>query len=336
MIFTVDVHPVYQAGLNVEQVSREGYGALIVKATQGVSGYSASSVFDNWITRARVVGMITGAYHWLTAGDGSGQALRFYRRLANVAGPDGMLCAVDVEDPTHPPSWGDLVNFASEWEQLTHGHPLILYTGAWWWAPRGWTGANITPHLWASRYVAGTGTGAALYGKVPGSWWTPGYGGWPSATMLQFSSAGQVAGKQLDVSAFRGTAGDLRTLAGSTTPRQHRSLPMFLIRNGATIIGTDWDTWHDQTLNYEECLAMQAGGIPLVDVSAARMTEIISLPHARTPKAFPMVVMGDADRIAIAAEVASQLAPALRNVNAIADRLGAAGDALGTLNDPPV
>jgi len=50
------------------------------------------------------------------------------------------------------------------------------------------------------------------------------------------------------------------------------------------------------------------------------------------------VTLTDADRAAIrdglAAEVVSQLAPQFRALAQIAERLGAAGDVLGVLNDP--
>ena len=32
MLWIVDAHPQYEAGLNVEQVAKEGYSALLVKA----------------------------------------------------------------------------------------------------------------------------------------------------------------------------------------------------------------------------------------------------------------------------------------------------------------
>jgi peptidoglycan hydrolase-like protein with peptidoglycan-binding domain len=66
--------------------------------------------------------------------------------------------------------------------------------------------------------VAGSDLASKLYGKVPASWWKPGYGGWGTATILQFSSKGKVAGRQVDVNAFRGTVEQLRVLT-RTPPR---------------------------------------------------------------------------------------------------------------------
>lgn len=215
-IWIVDAHPQYQAGLNVEQVAREGYSALIVKATQGATGYTAPNTFDDWIRRARSAGMTPGAYHWITSASAASQVDHFLSRLDAVGGPNGLLCAVDVEDPTNPPSRATVSAWVAEWNRRTGNHPLVLYTGDWW-RQRGWPGAQLTPYLWLSHYVSGTGAGSSLYAKVPASWWTPGFGGWGTATILQFSSTALVAGKSVDVSAFRGSLDELRALTTTTT-----------------------------------------------------------------------------------------------------------------------
>ena len=63
MLWIVDAHPRYEAGLNVEQVAKEGYSTLLVKATQGATGYTADGTFEAWIRRARTAGMVPGAYY---------------------------------------------------------------------------------------------------------------------------------------------------------------------------------------------------------------------------------------------------------------------------------
>lgn len=197
----------WQAGINIEQVVREGYAAVVCKATEG--GTFNDKQFDNWIPRIRKAGAIPGAYHYLRAGNGAAQARHFLNRLKRHGGPDGMLIQLDNEKDA---SWDTTKDWVKEWNRLTGNHPILMYTGAWWWKPRGWDGEKLTPYLWHSRYVNGTGTGSKLYEKVPASWWTPGYGGWDKVTVLQFSSKGKVAGKQIDVNAFRGTLAQLRAL----------------------------------------------------------------------------------------------------------------------------
>jgi GH25 family lysozyme M1 (1,4-beta-N-acetylmuramidase) len=219
VLYVVDAHTTYQAGLDVRQVAREGYAALIVKATEGVTGFRAPAVFDGWHASARSAGMIPGAYHWLTGADGAQQADRFLTRIGGTpALRRGMLCAVDVEqNGANAPTLAGLRAFVGRWRGQTGGHPLMIYSGNWWWSVRGWSVAELTPYLWDSRYVTGAGYGSALYGKVPASWWIPRYGGWPRTTLLQFTSSARVAGKTVDVSAFDGDRSKLAALAGLTT-----------------------------------------------------------------------------------------------------------------------
>lgn len=330
MICLVDAHTTYQAGLDVERVAREGYGGLLVKATQGASGYTAPATFDDWIRRGRAAGMVVGAYHWLTSAPAGAQLDHYLGRLAKVGGPDGMLCAVDVEDTAAPPTWATLRAFVSGWQERTGGHPLILYSGAWWWGPRGWPGATLTPHLWHSRYVTGSGPGSVLYGAVPESWWSPAYGGWAQATLLQFTSSALVAGQRVDVSAFRGTREQLLAL---TRPASSGG-----VMTKAERLVEAWDGGFDVTTEGEHCeLTVRQRRIDDFQVHVA---EVLDRLAARPGGS---VVLGETDRAAIvagvtagvAAEVISQIAPALRQVAQLADRLGAAGDALGALNDPP-
>jgi hypothetical protein len=198
MIWLVDISN-YQGNFNVAQAGREG---LTYQDPR----------FDTFIPQIKAAGLIPGAYHFLRAGDGAAQARAFHARVASHGGPGGFLCACDNEKDA---TWDVTRAFYAEWNRLTGGHPLMMYSGDWWWNPRGWNGSSLTPYLWTSHYVSGTGTGSALYAKVPASWWTPGYGGWNTATILQFSSSATVAGQTVDVNAFRGTLNELRALTGA-------------------------------------------------------------------------------------------------------------------------
>jgi murein L,D-transpeptidase YcbB/YkuD len=197
----------HQGAFNIAQAAVEGYSAIICKATEGRTFNDGR--FDPFVPQIKAAGLIPGAYHYLRSGDGAAQAQAFHRRITAHGGPAGWLIALDCEADA---SWDTVVAWAGEWNRLTCQHPFLLYTGAWWWGPRGWPGASLTPHLWHSHYVTGTGLGSELYAKVPDSWWTPGYGGWPAASILQFSSRGRVAGQDVDVDAFRGSLNDLRNL----------------------------------------------------------------------------------------------------------------------------
>jgi hypothetical protein len=202
----------WQTDFNIARAVGEGYSAVVCKATEGQT--FRDGWFDRYIPAIQAAGAIPGAYHYLRAGDGAAQARAFHQRVAAHGGPDGWLIQLDNEADA---TWDTTVAWANEWRDLSGGHPFLMYTGAWWWGPRGWGGGELTTHLWHSRYVTGTGYGSALYEKVPDAWWTPGYGGWNTATILQFSATGLAAGQKVDVNAFRGTLDDLRALTRAGT-----------------------------------------------------------------------------------------------------------------------
>jgi hypothetical protein len=214
-IFVVDISG-HQDAFDAARAGREGYAAVICKATEGRT-YNDPR-FDTFIPQIKAAGLIPGAYHFLRAGDGAAQARAFHARVTAHGGPGGFLCACDNEQDA---TLAATKAFFAEWARLSGNHPLMMYSGSWWWTSRGWNGPSLTQYLWDSRYVSGSGVGSDLYTKVPASWWTPGYGGWGTATLLQFSSKATVAGQPVDVSAYRGTYGQLLALAGadgSTTP----------------------------------------------------------------------------------------------------------------------
>lgn len=208
-IFGVDVSN-HNGDVDWPRVAREGFQFMFAKATEGTGFRDAT--FESNVARARTVGLLPGAYHFLRDSGGADQARWFHTRVRAVGGPDGMLCACDNESDA---TWAVTRDFYATWNQLTGGHPLIMYSGRWWWEPRGWNGASLTPHLWHSHYVSGSSKVAStLYGWVPDGWWAPGYGGWARATLLQFTSSATVAGETMDANAYRGTIDELRLLAG--------------------------------------------------------------------------------------------------------------------------
>lgn len=240
----------HQPSFNIPRaIQNEGYQAVILKATEGTT--YRDPVFDTYAQTTLDMGALPGAYHYLRAGDGAAQARALYRRIADHGGPTGWIAACDNETDA---TWDTTVAFHTEWAQLTGGHPLMMYSGTWWWTPRGWDGASLTPHLWDSRYVAGTGYGSQLYTKVPADWWTPRYGGWTDTTLLQFTATATVAGiSGIDVSAHRGDIAQLRatlTVPGGQPPTPtHPAWPgrYLTYRAGTTpMTGADVRVWQRQ------------------------------------------------------------------------------------------
>jgi GH25 family lysozyme M1 (1,4-beta-N-acetylmuramidase) len=216
----IDAHCTYQAGLDVEKLAEEGYSALVVKATQGSSGYWAPPAFDDWIRRARAAGMIPGAYHWINNTNPVEQVDYFLRRLSSVGGPNGMLIQLDCEDTASPATAATVTLWIREWNRRTGNHPLLFYSGAWWYPAKlgSFRVADVAPnvHQWDSHYVTGGGYASALYESVPAGWWIARYGGFGEVTVMQFSSSGRAGGLAggVDVNAFRGTRAELHALTG--------------------------------------------------------------------------------------------------------------------------
>lgn len=310
-LFAVDISS-HQGAFDVVRAAAEGYSACLCKATEGRTFRDPR--FDRNIPLVKASGMVPGAYHFLRSGDGAAQARAFHARIAAHGGPAGWLCACDNEADA---SWSTTMAFFAEWGQLTGCHPLIMYSGAWWWGSRHWPGATLTPHLWHSRYTTGTGPGQQLYTRVPASWWTPGYGGWPTATLLQFTSSARVAGQSVDASAFRGTVDDLLELTHGGTVSQHTDQILEAWAQGVPVDAAGRSVepvkWRMRDEDWQQRVE-------------AALSEVLGRPAGA-------VVLTEADRSAIAAEVASLLAPQLRGVAQLAERLGAAGDVLGQLND---
>jgi GH25 family lysozyme M1 (1,4-beta-N-acetylmuramidase) len=207
-IFMCDISN-HNPGFDVGRAVSEGYSAIIMKASQGT--WYEDPLFDGFATKTLAAGAIPGAYHWLENSSGTSQANLFHQRISAHGGPKGWLCACDCEANA---DWETLTDFFQRWKELTDSHPLIMYSGDWWWKIRGWDATSLTPYLWDSRYVSDSGYGSALYEQVPESWWTPRYGGWSETTILQFSDQATVAGMRVDIDAFRGTKQELLKVAG--------------------------------------------------------------------------------------------------------------------------
>lgn len=217
-LWGIDAHADYQPGLNVDSVKSEGYSFLVAKITEGTTYTAPQENFD-WISHGRDIGLVVGGYHYVRSGSGVDQAHHFLDALGRVGGASGLIIQADSESDG---SLASLSEFVYEVKANTGNKTVCVYTGKWWWP--GHTndadGTGLGP-LWHSRYVSGTGYGSTLYGQVTDQFWTPEYGHWSEATILQFSSQGTVGGitGNVDVDAFRGSLADLQALAGtSVTP----------------------------------------------------------------------------------------------------------------------
>lgn len=222
----------HQGVVDWRAVKNDGHAFAFCKLTDNVSYRYLNWGLEN-IPKARATGLITGAYHWLAAGpngelrDPAAQAREFLGALRLVGGPNGLLCAVDVERQTGGsgvtislPKIDSVKEFARTFFAGSAGHPLIVYSGKWYWVLIGNPYAADIGVLWHSEYepsVAEVRDGPEL----------DHYGGWPGATFWQFTSNDQGLG--MDVAGVNGLC-DLNRFFGT------REQLLALTRPGKSVI----------------------------------------------------------------------------------------------------
>ena len=196
----------HQGSVDFAAVKRAGHRFAIIKATEGTS-YSYVSWYRVHAPKVEAAGLVLGAYHFLRADrDPAGQARYFVQTVGSFR---GRVAVVDVETAANDtePMIGHVRAFAAEFRRLVPGHPLVVYTGRWYWVgvmgdPQ--DGPSIGP-LWHSEYE---GTQAEVDDGPEGD----DYGGWPGATVWQWTSSGTcpgVAGRCDMNMLLRGSLADL-------------------------------------------------------------------------------------------------------------------------------
>lgn len=223
MIYGVDCHPQFQAGISIEQIRAEGFDFIAVKVSEATDTYNGI----DWLRRGAACGLIGIGYHYLRPGNEAAQAAVFAGQLAAAGGAPGMLdaeaLAADGKTPTL--STVGIRRFLDACAGLGVSVPL-LYLPRWYWLRMGSPDLSGLPMLWASSYVAGGGFASVLYESVTPSFWAA-YGGLP-VMVLQFTDKANVAGYVVDADAFPGTREQFVSLiaqgGSDLTPDQDRKL----------------------------------------------------------------------------------------------------------------
>jgi GH25 family lysozyme M1 (1,4-beta-N-acetylmuramidase) len=207
----------YQGTINWAAVKKAGFGGGAEKVTEG-AGY----VNPFWPTaRAALLAeagpdFTPGAYLYLTAGNGAGQADYFASKAGSIP---GFVIWVDAERAASgpSPSVADARACVARLRVLYPHNRIGLYAGS---SFTGGAYLTFADLLWSPHYVAGSGTPVDVYRGVPASFWDT-YGGLVPV-MVQFSQTVLVAGVigEADCSAFRGTAVQMRSaLLGIPAPK---------------------------------------------------------------------------------------------------------------------
>lgn len=226
MIYGVDVSdwqgpPHVAAAPNWQKALAAGVSFASIKATEG-SGWT-SVTYKNDMAAATAAGIpFLMAMHFLWPGEGAAQADHF----VSIVGDPNRLGAVHLDIEKNGtgtwPAFADIDAFIARLIDA-HGYkrPGFIYTGDWFWASRTYLGNPTAPWgwpLWDSRYSyvpvgLSLQAGATL---VPAAAWTPGYGGWKTSTIFQFTDAAVVPGitGRVDGDACSGSLSDLRAAVG--------------------------------------------------------------------------------------------------------------------------
>jgi hypothetical protein len=205
----IDVHPKFQAGLNIEQVRAEGFDFMAVKLSEATDAYAGL----DWLRRGAACGLICLGYHYLRPGNEAGQAAVFCRQLASAGSVPGMLDAEALAGDGHSATLkvDGIRRFLAECANRG-AHVPLLYLPHWYWERMGSPDLTGLPTLWASGYVNGTGYASNLYKAVTPARWA-GYGNLPVA-VLQFTETAKVAGQTIDADVFLGTRDEFASLLG--------------------------------------------------------------------------------------------------------------------------
>lgn len=218
--FGVDVS-VHQNGMSLKQAAREGFDYAIIRTTDGTY---KDTVYRSHMADAESAGMVTAAYHYLrNPSEGTTVKQQVDASLA-VMGDMKRPMWIDVESPAglHVDHIRECVrlfkaagvrvigvySYVPYWEgKVKPGEPDSHEFGAFWVAaygqnPRGYA-ASIYPGNSARQWDYPLGN------QRPALW--------------QFGSRGVVAGREVDVNAFRGTKEKLKALFyGGTVPKLPR------------------------------------------------------------------------------------------------------------------
>lgn len=172
--------------IDLAKAKAAGY-TLVNIALTGGRGYVSGAWAKTYTDRARQLGMGVSFYHWLDGRTpGASQAIEQVARMRSLFGAStGFAHVVDVEESgangITAPTWQHVVDYVRT-AQAMLGRPIAIYTGDWYWKPRGWAGAPLTGLLHAAPDVGYL----AAYPGDQSSAWSAGWGGWEDRAIMQW------------------------------------------------------------------------------------------------------------------------------------------------------
>lgn len=230
----------HQAGIDIQALKTQGAAALIARVGQGAgrrtNGQQYGTTQDREWARhrdeARRVGLPLVAYWYvgnLITPDQNAQLAQAW------VGDKGIPWMIDHEDAS-----GDGAFYCATIEAFRRrGLRVILgYVPNWYWSgAMARADLRCGPPLVNSRYSTATGSAAGIYaaaGGDRGNGWVN-FGG-QTTLLWQFTNQAAIAGKAVDMSAFRGTMADLLNLINGTTTRRNQDMLVLAQEQGSSRI----------------------------------------------------------------------------------------------------
>lgn len=221
MILGIDISE-HQDGLPLREAKAQGVEFVIIRLCDGTY---RDKVFASHLADAEQQGLLVSTYWYLRApSEGTTIAQQVDVIDAQMGGRRDLGVWIDVESVG--PGNAKLLTEADVWaakrELEKRGyHVPGIYSGAWYWEhmPGGEPSMDGLGHLWVSHYGRNRrGIPKQLYADDGGD----NHPGWRYPLgdrlpdILQFGSQGAVAGKLVDVNAWRGTLDELRSIFNGT------------------------------------------------------------------------------------------------------------------------
>ncbi|MFC3850064.1 peptidoglycan DD-metalloendopeptidase family protein [Corynebacterium hansenii] len=236
MILGIDISE-HQDGMPLSAAKAQGVEFVIIRLCDGTY---RDKTFTSHLDDAEQQGLLVSTYWYLRApSEGTTIAQQVDVIDAQMGGRRDLGVWIDVESVARNGRkllTGDDV-WAAKRELEARGYYVPgIYSGAWYWEkmPGGEPSMDGLGHLWVSHYGRNLrGIPRDLYAGDGGD----GHAGWSYPLgdrlpdILQFGSQGAVAGKLVDVNAYRGSLDELRAIftggdAPSPAPEPEKEVPV--------------------------------------------------------------------------------------------------------------
>lgn len=142
----------YQGTLTVAELKLAGFHIVNFKVSHGLTLRAVRAALPLEVAAARGMGLGVSGFHFLT-GDTSGaaQATYAHQRLQEAGLATDAVHVVDVEiNAAGPDATLSILREYLTTMQALLQRPVMVYTGNWWWKPRGWDVSDLTPYLHAA------------------------------------------------------------------------------------------------------------------------------------------------------------------------------------------